>query len=85
MLPVFGEAFDISSRFQLPVTISADRPPKVRVQVVGHWMIEFETENVCFPAIEAASRVPHLLTAHLDAPSTLDGVRIRHTLVSGLT
>jgi hypothetical protein len=46
MLTVFGEPFDISSRFQLPMTISANCPFELFVQFQGDRMVHFETENV---------------------------------------
>jgi hypothetical protein len=85
MLTVFGEPFDISSRFQLPMAIPANSSFKFFVQFAGNGMVHLETENVRFPAIKAACGVPHILPAFLDAPSSQNGVRIAHTLASGVT
>lgn len=85
MLTVFGEPFDISSRFQLSMAIPANRSLKFLVQFAGNGMVHLETENVRFLAIKAARGVPHVLPALLDAPSSQGGVRIAHTLASGVT
>jgi len=46
MLAVFGEPFDISSRFQLPMAIPANCSFKLLIQFAGDRMIHLETENV---------------------------------------
>lgn len=85
MLAVLGEALSIPFHLQLPMTIPANRSFEFLVQFAGNGMVHLETENVRFPAIETARGVPHVLAPFLDAPSSQDGVRIAHTLASGVT
>ena len=85
MKAILCEFCVISLSFVLPVTIATHSTCELRIELPRDGVIHLETCNVRFVAIGTASRISQLLAAHLDAPCTRNGIRILHTLTSGLT
>ena len=85
MLAVCGEAGDISFRFFFAMAVPAHHSLELGIEPLGDGMVFLKAENVRLAAIEAASRVSQLLSAHFDAPGSSDWIRVLHALTSGLT